>query len=418
MTTQRMLTVGLAAASAALLAAAAGAAAVDVIVPENATYRYVNATAETTIDPVPADWFEPSFDDSTWFVGPGAFGTGFGTDLANAAEVGAEEFPGGTVWSTNADPYLRTTFTLTEPTALTVWIAVDNGIQSLYLNGVLSIGNVNLEGAAYRWEHVFDVDASLTQAGENTIALQLEDHGGATGFAMLVTTDDDTVNPPFATTTTTSTSTSSTTIDVSTTVTTSSTASSTTTSTTSTSTTFATTTSTSSTTSTTLAGTAIFPDGTKLLVKQKKSGRQRLQLIVRSPEIATDLTADPPCQVDGALVVEAVGAGTPPKTFPLDAAVWKPIRRKKPEVGCKYRKGPVVATVQLKAGKMLKVVANAEDLGIPLSTDPRPVRIAVRHGGVLHCFEFGGQKVQHRPDKKLLARRASPAATCPGQLGD
>jgi hypothetical protein len=417
MTTQRMLTLGLAATAATLLAAAPRAAAVHIIVAENATYRYVNATAETTIDPVPGDWFEPSFDASTWFVGQGAFGTGFGADLANAAEVGAEEFPGGTVWSTNADPYLRTTFSLTEPTALTVWIAVDNGIQSLYLNGVLSIGNVNLEGAAFRWEHVFDVDASLTQAGENTVALQLEDHGGFTAFAMLVTTDDDAINPPFATTTTTSTSTSSTTIDVSTSVTTSSTASSTTTSTTSTSTTLTTMTSTSSTTSTTLGGTTIFPEGTKLLVKQKKSGRQRLQLIAKGPEIATDPGADPPCQVDGALVIEAMGAGAPPTTFPLDAALWRPIRRKKPEAGCKYRKGPVVATVQIKAGKMLKVVANADDLGIPLATDPRPVRISVRHGEVVHCFEFGGVKWRHRPNKKLLARRASPAATCPGQPG-
>jgi hypothetical protein len=402
MATRRMPTLARAAAMAAPLAAAAPAAAVDVIVPENATYRYVNATAETTIDPVPADWFEPSFDDSTWFVGQGAFGTGFGTDLANAADVGADEFPGGTVWSTNADPYLRTTFTLAEPTALTVWIAVDNGIQSLYLNGVLSIGNVNLEGAAFRWEHVFDVDASLTHAGENTVALQLEDHGGATGFAMLVTTDDDTINPPFATTTTTSTSTSSTTVDVSTTVTTSS------------STSTIATTSSSSTTSTTLAGTTVFPEGTKLLVKQKKSGRQRLQLIAKGPEIATDPAADPPCQADGALVIEAVGAGAPPVTLPLDAGVWRPIRRKRPEAGCKYRKGPVVATVQIKAGKMLKVVANADDLGVPLATDPRPVRISVRHGAVLHCFEFGGAKGQHRPGKKLLARRAGRASVCPG----
>jgi len=408
----RRLTLGLAAMLCVHLTATP-AVAVDIFVPENATYRYVNATAETTIDPVPPDWFEPSFDDSGWFVGQGAFGTSFGGDLANAADVGAEKFPGGTVWSTNADPYLRTTFMLAEPTALTVWVAVDNGVLSLYLNGVLSIGNINLEGAAYRWEHVFDVDASLTQAGENTVAIQLEDHGGGTGFAMLVTTDDDTINPPFSSTTTTSTSTSTTTIDVSTTVPTSSTSSSTSTTATSSTTTSsapATTTSTTSTTSTTVAVGAIFPAGTKLLVKQKKSGAQRLQLFAR----ARDVAADAPCEVDGELVIEAVGAAAPVRRYALDAEFWKPINAKKPEKGCKYRKGPVVATVLLKAGKMLKVIANAPDLGVPLPTDPRPVRISVRHGDVLHCLEFGGKRGHHRPNKKLFARLASPATACPG----
>ena len=134
--------------------------------------------------------------------------------------------------------------------------------------------------------------------------------------------------------------------------------------------------------------------------------------------MAADAAADPPCQVDGELVIEAVNAAAPPVAFPLDAGGWKPIRQKKPETGCKYRKGPVVATVQIKTGKMLKVIANGDDLGVPLGTDPRPVRIAVRHGDVVHCFEFGGEKSQHRPEKKFLARLAAPAAMCPGVPAD
>lgn len=153
----------------------------------------------------------------------------------------------------------------------------------------------------------------------------------------------------------------------------------------------------------------MFPSGTKLLVKQKKSGTQRLQLIVKGPGIA----ATSPCEIGGALVLEAVGVGAPARLFPLEAALWKPINAKKPEKGCKYRKGPVVATVQVKAGKMLKVVASADDLGIPLATDPRPVRIEIRHGDVRHCLEFGGTKGKHKPDKKLLAKNAAAATTCP-----
>ena len=169
-----------------------------------------------------------------------------------------------------------------------------------------------------------------------------------------------------------------------------------------------TTTITTGTTTTTLAG-AKFPPGKKLLVKTKKSGAQRLQLMARSPNIM----AATPCAVDGELVVEAVGSGTPGRRFALDASLWTPIKKKKPERGCKYRKGPVIATVQLKAGKALKVIANGDDLGVPLATDPRPVRIEVRHGDIRHCFEFGGTKGSHKADKKLLAKNASSAAVCP-----
>jgi hypothetical protein len=149
-------------------------------------------------------------------------------------------------------------------------------------------------------------------------------------------------------------------------------------------------------------------------VKRKKSGRHRLQLIAKDSAIAPDA----PCEQDGELVVEAVGAGTPPRRFPLEAAFWKPIKAKKPERGCKYRKGPVVATVQMKAGKMLKVVANGDDLGVPLATDPRPVRLEVRHGDARVCLEFGGTKGRHTAGKKLLAKNAAPATVCPASPAD
>jgi hypothetical protein len=105
--------------------------------------------------------------------------------------------------------------------------------------------------------------------------------------------------------------------------------------------------------------------------------------------------------------------GAPLARFALDAAFWKPIKAKKPEKGCKYRKGPVVATVLIKAGKSLKVIANADDLGVPLADDPRPVRVEVRHGDYRHCLEFGGSG-KHKADKKLLSRNAPVASACPG----
>lgn len=90
---------------------------------------------------------------------------------------------------------------MTEQTDITVWLAVDNGINSMYLNGVQSTGTTNAEGAAHRWEHVFDIAAEYTVVGTNVLALQLEDHGGATAFSLVVSGDDAAENPVFTTNT-------------------------------------------------------------------------------------------------------------------------------------------------------------------------------------------------------------------------
>ena len=173
-----------------------------IYIDQDAEFRYVNATTATTVPVVPATWFTFGFDDSSWFTGTAPFSTGFGGDLSNVngpfAPGPTEPIPSpSTAWSVNFDPFLRTTFNLPAPTALTIWMAVDNGIQSLYLNGVLGTGSFNREGQAFRWEHVFDIPAAYTFAGENVLALQLEDHGGATGFVMMLTADDAAQNPTF-----------------------------------------------------------------------------------------------------------------------------------------------------------------------------------------------------------------------------
>lgn len=173
-----------------------------IVLPENATYRYVNATPATTIASIPGNWFDFGFNDSAWYVGQGAFGASFGGNLSNAAGAqtpNAASFTNATAWSVNYDPYLRAHFSLAAPTNLTIWIAVDNGVNALAINGVLSTFSFNAEGAAFRWEHVIDVPAAYTQAGDNVIALQVEDHGGGTGFAMVITEDDVAVHPVFTT---------------------------------------------------------------------------------------------------------------------------------------------------------------------------------------------------------------------------
>lgn len=181
--------------------------ALTIFVDQTATYRYINASSATTMS-VPTDWFAYGFDDSGWFSGNGPFSnTTPSSTILDQANANGPFAPGATqpipstftTWEVNHDPYLRTSFNLAAPTDLTIWIAVDNGINSLYLNGVQATGAINAEGNAFRWESVFDISASYTFAGTNVIALQLEDHGGSTGFDMMVTANDTTTNPAFTT---------------------------------------------------------------------------------------------------------------------------------------------------------------------------------------------------------------------------
>lgn len=195
-------------AAAALLGTVSSGQALTIYVDQDASWRYINATAGTT-QSVDANWFAYDYDDSGWFSGPAPFSSGatsstFGSDLGNAGAP----YDGGvapalptafTQWDVNFDPYARVEFTLTEQTDLTVWLAVDNGINSMYLNGVQATAGVNAEGQAFRWEHVFDIAAEYTVVGTNVLALQLEDHGGATAFTLVVSADDETDNPDFTT---------------------------------------------------------------------------------------------------------------------------------------------------------------------------------------------------------------------------
>jgi hypothetical protein len=52
-------------------------------------------------------------------------------------------------------------------------------------------------------------------------------------------------------------------------------------------------------------------------------------------------------------------------------------------------------------------------LGVDLGDDPRPLRLELRIGGHLYCFEFGGRRVDNRLDERLAARQAPAPATCP-----
>jgi hypothetical protein len=189
------------------------ASALTIYLPENATYRYFNASG--TVQQIPANWFLPGFDDSAWSSAPAPFANVASGAIVNSGNSTAPYAPDpqptftpSLIWAANYDPLVRTTFTLAAPTDLTLWLAVDNGVgpfpaqagvPGMFLNGVGATASVNAEGVASRWEHIFDVPAVYTLAGTNTLAIQLEDHGILTGFALVITADDPTVRPIFST---------------------------------------------------------------------------------------------------------------------------------------------------------------------------------------------------------------------------
>jgi hypothetical protein len=165
--------------SAISVAASANAALVEFI-PAGDTWRYVNATPETTVGDV-SGFQAPGYDDSAWFVGQAPFGNiagPLGPDYAG-------DFSYQTYWNEYYDPALRKTIVLSHPVDMTVELGVDNGF-SLWVNGNF-VTSADAEGYTWRWEYVFAIPQSFFVPGGNVIAVQLEDHGGATAFDMRMT---------------------------------------------------------------------------------------------------------------------------------------------------------------------------------------------------------------------------------------
>jgi hypothetical protein len=116
----------------------------------------------------------PSYDDSGWAVGNAPF-----------SNVGDTEFAANTNWTADFDPFVRKVFHLDAPIPLLAEVGVDNG-YALYVNGTL-VSADNAEGFTFRWEYTFPIPQNLLVAGDNLIAVALEDHGGLTAFDMRLT---------------------------------------------------------------------------------------------------------------------------------------------------------------------------------------------------------------------------------------
>ena len=73
--------------------------------------------------------------------------------------------------------------------------------------------------------------------------------------------------------------------------------------------------------------------------------------------------------------------------------------------------GPVHRVI-LRNGRPGRAEGRGAELNFSLHTDPRPVNIELRFGGLLHCLSFGGA-TYFTPNLKVVGHRAPPPATCP-----
>jgi hypothetical protein len=111
----------------------------------------------------PANWMQPSFDDTSWQRGVG----GFGTDIPGSPRV-------GTPW-TNSDIWLRRTFALGNLSALQKSQLVlrdlhDEDVE-VFINGILAYKSSGFIGS-YEYKPISDAARqSLVLNGENTMAV-------------------------------------------------------------------------------------------------------------------------------------------------------------------------------------------------------------------------------------------------------
>jgi hypothetical protein len=147
------------------------------------------ATVQADVIQAPGAVWEYTFStpsDVNWKTGAGG---GFATGTAPFGNTSGGDFGYSTFWGADGgdgvDVYLRRTLDLTGYDLSTIaWdLGVDNGF-ALYANGVL-VGAANAEGFTSRWEYTGGFGSSLV-AGINYIAVELEDHGGATAFDMQI----------------------------------------------------------------------------------------------------------------------------------------------------------------------------------------------------------------------------------------
>jgi hypothetical protein len=159
-----------------------------------------------------------------------------------------------------------------------------------------------------------------------------------------------------------------------------------------------------------------------MLLKDDATKPQKKGMQVIAKDASVDLgsgpgSGDDPTFAGGTLrIVGTIGSsvgGVFDDTYALPAGNWKPLKKNKPEKGYKFSKGDPIKSLQVKAGKLIKIKGKGTALGHSLATQPDDVGIVLTLGNRTYCLGFGGEQT-FKESKKLLAKNASAPSGCPG----
>lgn len=162
---------------------------------------------------------------------------------------------------------------------------------------------------------------------------------------------------------------------------------------------------------------------TKVIALKDNANPIRRKLVISSKDDGIAIgdgngSADDPTLAGATLrILTAAGCGGPcDTTYSLPAENWRLIGKWGEDEGYQYSDrlllaGPV-KKISVRAGRVLTIIGQGDQLAHELSTDPSPVDIVLTLGAQQSCFQSGGTTL-FKVSRKFTASNAPAPAACP-----